>query len=311
MLYPIRFKSIYIDKIWGNDRLKNINRDIPTNTIGESMELVNTEEHVSVVENGHLAGKTIQDLLEVYGYDFCGTNVNPTRKFPISLKLITSSINQSVTVHPDDAYAKRRENDYGNTQCFYIFNADDNATLTAGVETRSKDDLFNLSEDVRLGSYLRSIPVKAGDFIDIPAGTVHAVGKKISLLEIEQNSDVIYRIYDYGRTRRNDEAKVRDVIDITNKPEPINLFEEEAFKYTNKHFTIDLLNIEDSYKGKGNLKSMKILTCITGEGSIIYQEEEYPFKLGDTYVIPAKLKEFKVKGKAKFLRINLKKERML
>lgn len=312
MLYPIKFKSIYVDKIWGNDRLKKINRDIPSNTIGESIELIFRDDTMSVVENGELKGKTIKDLLEVYGYDFSGTNVNPTRQFPLMIKIITSSIDQSAQVHPDDGYARRRENDYGNTECFYVLNAEEGSSIVAGVNTRNKDDIFNLNEDVRLSNYLRQIPVRKGDFIDIPAGTIHAIGKGLSLLEIEQNSQVTYRIYDYGsRARNNDGHKAREVLEIRNKPESTNLIEAEEFKYTNKHYTIDRLIVEDSYKGKGNPKSMKILTCVEGSAKIVYQEVEYTVNEGDTYIIPAKLKDFKIKGNAKFLRITLKKERIL
>lgn len=311
MLYPIKFESIYMDKIWGTESFKKYNREVPYKTTGEAWDLSLTEDNVSVVANGEHKGKTLKDLIDIYGYDFTGVNVNPTRQFPILIKLITSGQDLSVQVHPDDSYAKRRDFTFGNTEIWYVLDAEEGANIVLGTTSQSKNELFNLSEDNRLSNYLRTIDVKKGDFIEIPTGTIHAMGKNIDILEIKQNSEATYRIYDYGRRGQNQD-RAKDIVNPKSKPNAKNLLEleeGETFKYSNRHFSVELLVTNGEYKGKGNAKSMKIITCIDGSGEIITKETSFPIGVGDSYIIPAKLKEFKIIGNCKLLRTTMKKER--
>ena len=204
MLYPLRFKKVFIDKIWGGDALENVlGMDIPAGRkIGESWEISAHSHGMSIVENGELAGKTLQEVLDEYKGELVGDKVYNEYKnlFPLLIKYLDVNDRLSIQVHPSDEYAMKHENELGKSESWYVIEASDDAKLILGMKdgmTKEKfvekakkndfDDMFDIK------------PVKKGDFIDINPGTVHAsLEGSILIAEIQENSDVTYRIYDFA-----------------------------------------------------------------------------------------------------------------
>ncbi len=217
-LYPMLIRPRYVERIWGGDNLATrLGKPAPRDkTIGESWEIY--EENT--VANGVYAGKTIGELRGLMGKDLMG-HVPADQTFPLLTKLIDATETLSVQVHPDDRFAQQLEHQhYGKTECWYVIDAKAGATLTYGFARDSTPDEYaQLVKDGKLDGLLRQLPVKAGDVVYIPAGTVHAIGAGIILYELQQTSDVTYRIYDWnrkdaqGKTRELHVDKARQVLD--------------------------------------------------------------------------------------------------
>ncbi len=196
-LYPLLIEPRFDERIWGGHRLADMGTGAPATTlVGEAWEVYAENR----VRNGPYAGKTISDLQSLLGADLMG-HIPPDRVFPLLTKLIDAREALSVQVHPDNALAQRLEHEpYGKTECWYIIAAEPGAALTYGFErANSPEEYERLVQSGALETILHSLPVKPGDVVYIPAGTVHAIGAGILLFELQQTSDTTYRIYDWGR----------------------------------------------------------------------------------------------------------------
>lgn len=207
-LYPMLIQARYVERIWGGHALAtDLGKGAPRDQlIGESWEIF--EENPVI--NGEYAGQTIGQLRATMGRDLTG-HVSPDELFPLLTKLIDARDVLSVQVHPDDRFAHQLEHQpYGKTECWYVIEATPGATLTYGFARDSgPEEYTRLVETGKLDEILRSLPVKAGDVVYIPAGTVHAIGAGIVLYELQQTSDVTYRIYDWNR--RDAQGKAREL----------------------------------------------------------------------------------------------------
>ncbi|MBP5742670.1 MAG: class I mannose-6-phosphate isomerase, partial [Paludibacteraceae bacterium] len=204
MLYPLKFKPILKNRIWGGSKLGTLMNKAVKNdeNIGESWELSGLEGNESVVENGYLAGNTINELVEVYLDELVGQKVYDTfgQSFPLLFKFIDANDKLSVQVHPDDDMAQELYGTNGKTEMWYIIDAEKDAELYIGFD--GKVDAKQCEEHIKNGTLadvLTVHKVKKGDAYFIPAGTVHAIGKGIILAEIQQSSDITYRLFDYDR----------------------------------------------------------------------------------------------------------------
>ena len=204
MLYPLKFEPILKDKIWGGTKLKSIfNKAAATEKLGESWELSGYENDESVVTNGFLAGNSLSELIEIYMGELVGDNIYDEYglSFPLLFKLIDANENLSIQVHPGDEIASERHNSYGKTEMWYVVNAEAGAELIIGFsENCSRDEYLDALEEGKVENLLQKVPIKKGDVYFIPAGLVHAIGKGVVVAEIQQSSDITYRIYDYKRT---------------------------------------------------------------------------------------------------------------
>jgi len=198
-LYPLLITPRYVERLWGGHNLAHaLGKAAPADkAIGESWEIY--EENT--VANGPLAGRTIGGLRGELGRDLTG-HVSPDALFPLLTKLIDAQEALSVQVHPDDAFARAKEGQpYGKTECWYVIDAAPGAELTYGFSRDSSPDEYaRLVGEGKLDEILRSMPVQAGDVVYLPAGAVHAIGAGIVLYEVQQTSDITYRIYDWNRT---------------------------------------------------------------------------------------------------------------
>ena len=218
MLYPMLIKPRFDERIWGGDLLATrLGKDAPRDKlIGESWEIY--EENT--VLNGEYAGQTIGQLRAVMGHELTG-QVDPAQLFPLLTKFIDEHDVLSVLVHPDDHFAQALEHQHlGKTECWYVLWAEPGSVLTYGFSRdTSPDEYTELVQSGQLDQVLRSLPVKAGDVVYIPAGTVHAIGAGIGVYELQQTSDVTYRIYDWnrrdasGQTRQLHVDQARQVLD--------------------------------------------------------------------------------------------------
>ncbi|MBN4082894.1 class I mannose-6-phosphate isomerase, partial [bacterium AH-315-A23] len=211
--YPIKFEPILKDKIWGGEKLKTLfNKKSTRKDIGESWEVSDVNGNVSVVTNGDLKGKTLQEILRLYKDQLVGENVykNFGDNFPLLIKFIDAKEALSIQVHPNDDLAKERHNSFGKTEMWYVMQAEDEGDLIVGFnKDSSKEEYVEHLENKKLLEILNQEKVKKGDVYFIPTGRIHAIGAGVLLAEIQQTSDITYRVYDWDRL--DDEGNSREL----------------------------------------------------------------------------------------------------
>jgi mannose-6-phosphate isomerase len=203
MLYPLKFEPILKEIIWGGDEICRFKSIEPARTgIGESWEISHVKDNISVVANGELKGKSLETLIDIYGDKLLGKKVIEKfgNTFPLLIKFIDARDALSIQVHPDDELAKKRHNSCGKTEMWYVVKAAPGAYLYSGFSQAITPERYVKSlEDNTFINYLQRHEVKAGDVFFLPAGRVHAIGKGCFIAEIQQTSNITYRIYDYNR----------------------------------------------------------------------------------------------------------------
>lgn len=303
-LYPIKFKAQLKEKIWGGQNLKSsLNKDIPKNKkIGESWEISCVEDNISVVANGFLEGNELDELIEIYMGDLIGDKVYDKFgiNFPLLIKFIDANDALSIQVHPDDKLAKERYNAFGKTEMWYVIEANKNAELISGFNQEiDKAKYLQHLKNNELPQILNYEKVKSGDVFFIPAGRVHAIGAGIVLAEIQQTSDVTYRIFDWNR--KDDKGNSRELhTDEALDAIDFKVFENYKTEYTqekntasnilsNKYFETNILDLDKALEIDSNrLDSFIIYICLEGKIEIRYYEsEKIILEKGETVLIPA------------------------
>lgn len=301
MLYPLKFHPILKKKIWGGEKL-SYKSEQHEQSIGESWEISAVEDNISVVTNGILADNDLQELIEVYMGDLVGDSVYEKFgiEFPLLIKYIDANDDLSIQVHPGDETAKERHNAYGKTEMWYIVDAEQNASLIMGFnkETDKTEYLQALRSNELMG-ILNTEKVKKGDSFFIPAGLVHAIGKGCFIAEIQQTSDITYRIYDYnrkdadGNTRELHTDLATDVIDYQYHPKHKVDYTPQDNKSVQlvkcPYFTTNLLTFDrDIEKEYIRLDSFVIYMCLQGKFTITTGEcDPVVVNKGETVLIPA------------------------
>jgi mannose-6-phosphate isomerase len=326
-LYPLKFTPIYKDKIWGGNKIKSVlNKDygnLPN--CGESWELSGVDGNVSVVTNGYLAGNDLNELIEIYMGDLVGEDIYEHfgNEFPLLIKFIDANDDLSIQVHPGDEMAAERHNSYGKTEMWYVIQADKGSKLQSGFNQKVDQELYlEKLEKVELTDILNFEEVSSGDVFFIPAGRVHAIGKGILLAEIQQTSDITYRIYDYDR--RDDKGNTRelhtdlalDAIDYTLFPQYKTSYEPENNQSVKlvgcKYFTTSVLELTETVeKDYNKLDSFVIYICLEGELAVETESGNETLKLGETILLPAAIESVSLKpvsGKAKLLEVYIDNE---
>jgi mannose-6-phosphate isomerase len=203
-LYPLTFTPVLKDYIWGGRNLEKLNRVLPEGIIAESWEIAGHEDGTTVVDNGSYAGKSLVEVQAELGLDLIGSKnqwAHERGKFPLLVKLLDANRSLSVQVHPNDAYARVNENNsLGKTEMWVVLDAKPGAQLQLGVKEGTTPEHFRQAiKDGNLEQYLHYLPVKAGDHICVPAGSLHAIMDGTLIAEIQQNSNLTYRVYDWNR----------------------------------------------------------------------------------------------------------------
>lgn len=280
------------ERIWGGDRLRGYGKNVKDADIGESWELSFIPGCESTV-----AGRPVS---EVYAKASWGTRAASFDRFPVLTKFIDARDNLSVQVHPDDAYALREENSYGKTEMWIVLEAEEGAGLYLGFDRPiAAEEVRRYAEEGTLETYLSFRPVKPGDIFFIPAGTVHAIGRGVLLYEIQQNSDLTYRLYDYHR--RDKEGRLRElhvdkalrVSDLVPYVPPIFSNDDPSVVGDCSYFTTRICKLNGANKTFFvDETSFLMLTVLDGEGSVDGQ----PAKKGDTFFSPASAGEVEAQG---------------
>nr|WP_293836864.1 type I phosphomannose isomerase catalytic subunit [uncultured Arsenicibacter sp.] len=308
MLYPLTFKTIYKDKIWGGNKINTIlGKDFsPLPNCGETWEISGVDGNVSIVKDGELAGKSLQELLETYQDQLVGKHVYERfgNTFPLLVKFIDANDDLSIQVHPNDALAKERHNSFGKTEMWYIIQADEGATLNSGFNREvTKEEYVQAVDDNTIQDILNIEAAKPGDVFFLPAGRVHYIGKGLLLAEIQQTSDITYRIYDFDRT--DDKGQKRelhteqavDAIDYHYYGDYKTQYEKVQNKSVNAvacdYFVTNVLNFDQEVlHDYTDINSFVILVCVGG-GVQIQTEQGYSLNLktGECALIPADVQQ--------------------
>ncbi len=306
MLYPLKFEPILKDKIWGGNKLNKLfGKPTETNKLGESWELSGYEGDESVVSNGILAGNNLAELIEVYMGDIIGDRVYDKfgLSFPLLFKLIDANDYLSIQVHPGDEVAAERHNSFGKTEMWYVVDAEPNAELIIGFNKDcTHEEYLAALAGGQVEDLLQKVPVKQGDVFFIPAGLVHAIGKGVVVAEIQQSSDVTYRIYDYKRTddqgneRELHTEQALDVIDFSASINPKTDYQIALNTIVPlvscEYFTTNLILFDRPLtRNYGNLDTFVAYMCLSGSFIIDIKGETTIVNQGETVLIPACINE--------------------
>ncbi|MFH6972039.1 type I phosphomannose isomerase catalytic subunit [Flavobacterium petrolei] len=315
-LYPLQFEPILKERIWGGEKLKTLlHKPITSNITGESWELSTVEGDVSIVANGEWKGKSLTELINLFPDEILGTAVHARfeKQFPLLFKYLDAREDLSIQVHPNDELAKKRHNSFGKTEMWYIMQADDNARIIVGFKENSNADAYleNLKNKTLL-SILDDVQVQSGDVFFLETGTVHAIGAGLVVAEIQQTSDITYRLYDFDRVDANGNTRELHV-DLA--LEAINYNKVETKKsYTNKsnqsntvvdcpYFTTNYIPLDGAISVSKSRESFTVYMCVEGSFEIEYNNSKTQYIKGDTVLIPAAMNAFILNGKASILEI--------
>lgn len=301
----------FVDKIWGGDKLKEFAYELPSDKVGEYWAISGMEDLPSLVTMGKYKGKSLNDLYKEEKELFGGEDYD---SFPLLIKLIDANTDLSIQVHPDDYLAEKYENSRGKTECWYILN-EDQASIIYGLNVDDKKEAIRLIDEKKWDELLREVPAKKGDFFYVPAGTVHAIKKGCLVLEIQQASDITYRLYDYDR--KDDQGRLRDLhleeskrsIKTEKVDNKIETKEFPTYKETdllsNQYFEVRKYDIEKASDFKRN-KPYLMEAVIEGKGKLIIDKEEYPIKKGDFFILTNKCEDYRIEGKLSLVESNSK-----
>lgn len=305
-LYPFVFDPILKEKIWGGNRLETVLRHKAMNHCGESWEVSGLVGDESVIANGFLAENNLNELLEIYMTDLVGERNYEKYGlgFPLLIKFIDANDNLSVQVHPDDELAQRKYGQSGKTEMWHVIAAEPGAGLYVGFNQKvTKEQYVQAVEDGTLAELLKFYPVQPGDTFMIPAGTVHAIGKGVLLAEIQQPSDVTFRIFDWNRV--DDEGNPRELhtaeaLEAIDFDLNLGTFKVDYKPELNKtiplvhseYFNTNLIEFDQVLtKSFAQIDSFVIYMCLEGFMHLEYGDEHIVFKTGDVVLIPAEMEE--------------------
>lgn len=320
-LYPLKFTPISKYRIWGGNKLNTeLNKGFNAENIGESWEISDVEGDETKTANCPLTGKTLKELINEHKGDFVGNAVYEKfgNEFPLLIKFIDAKTPLSIQVHPSDEIAKQRHNSFGKNEMWYVMQADENAELIVGFDSElNKSTYQDYLNANKVLDVMHHETVKKGDTFYIPTGRVHAIGAGVLLAEIQQTSDVTYRIYDYDRVD-NQTGKKRDlhndlaldVIDFEVQDKYKTTYSKEL-NTSNKlvhspYFQTNYLKVHGSLpKDYSAIDSFVIYICVSGTLNIVENEVTYTLKKGETLLIPASIQniELLAEGEAEVLEV--------
>lgn len=316
--YPLTFIPIFKERIWGGTKLKDyLNKSFDGNQIGESWELSTVENDVSVIADGDFAGMNLKEVIEKFPKEILGSKSIEKYglEFPLLFKFLDAQQDLSIQVHPNDELAKLRHNSFGKTEMWYVLQADEEAKLIVGFKDKiNKEDYLDLIKNKKIVEALNEIPVKKGDTFFLETGTVHAIGAGVLIAEIQQTSDITYRLYDWDRVdAQGNERELHTDLAL----DAINFEETNAqIKYSKilnqssevvkcPFFKTNILPVSGEYFWKKQKDNFTVLMCTHGVFSLYFDNEEYFYQKGDTVLIPAIIEEFALIGNATLLEITI------
>ena len=304
------------DYLWGGTRLRDeYGKKIDMTPLAESWECSVHPDGPSFVANGQYKGKTLKEVLDEHP-EYIGTKANGV--FPILAKFIDAKKDLSVQVHPDDEYARENENDNGKTEMWYIIDAEEGASLIYGFKHKvTKEILERAIERGELDKHLQKVEVHKGDLYFVPAGTVHGIGKGILLAEIQESSNVTYRVYDYDRVDKNGKKRplhfdkavqVMDmgvVPDIKQKRRMVRYYPgcSRELLCRCKYFETERIQVTKGFSFSVREESFQVLMCLDGYGQVeVDGDKPVRFTKGETVFLPAGIGRCLIIGDATLLK---------
>lgn len=305
-LYPLKFSPILKSIIWGGEEICKFKNITPHQSgIGESWEISGVENNISVVAEGKLKGQKLDDLISQYRNELVGKSVYEKygNTFPLLIKFIDARDNLSIQVHPDDTLGMARHNSFGKTEMWYVINAQKGASLYSGFSKAiTPEKYLDSMKDDTFVDYLDRHEVKSGDVFFLPAGRVHAIGAGVFVAEIQQTSNITYRIYDYNRKDINGNSRelhidlAKDAIDYGIYDNHKNNYspkkDEAVLLETCQYFTTNILELKNKKERDYNdIDSFVILICVEGTCSIKDNKNNtVKIHQGESLLIPANTK---------------------
>ncbi|WP_397364634.1 type I phosphomannose isomerase catalytic subunit [Olleya sp. R77988] len=304
-VYPIKFNPILKEKIWGGNKLgRLLGKATTKDNVGESWEISDVNGNISEVSNGVYKGTSLKELIETHEANFIGVNnfANFGYNFPLLIKFLDAKTDLSVQVHPDNEMAKKHHNSFGKTEMWYIMDSDENVDIVLGLKDKTiNPEVLNHINSKNVDAVFNREQVKKGDSFFIPAGKIHAIGAGVLAAEIQQTSDITYRVYDWDRT--DDSGQKRELhtklaeqatkqFDSNGKAN----YNLEANTTSNlvkcDYFTTNILDVSSRQtKNYENLDSFVIFMCVEGEATITTGLHTETVTMGETILIPANTKD--------------------
>ncbi|THF50601.1 class I mannose-6-phosphate isomerase [Flavobacterium supellecticarium] len=314
--YPLLFSPILKERIWGGTKLSSLlYKDIVSQTTGESWEISTVPGDISIVRNGQLAGKSLEELLYIDPKALLGNKVYQKfgTTFPLLFKFLDAKEDLSIQLHPNDELARIRHNSFGKTEMWYVMQADPDSRIIVGFDKEASPEeyLYHL-EHKTLTKILKEIKVAPGDVFFLETGTIHAIGAGIVIAEIQQTSDITYRVYDWDRVDAEGKSRelhidlALDAIDYT-----VSNAKCEYAKIVNTsnpivdcpYFTTRFIPLDGELVFQKTTDSFTVLVCTEGTFSIRANGTMMTFQKGDAVLIPAIMTDFELNGTASLLEI--------
>ncbi|AZQ43666.1 type I phosphomannose isomerase catalytic subunit [Nonlabens ponticola] len=299
--YPLTFEPILLEKIWGGQHLNQLkNIQPPIDQLGESWEISTVPGKVSVVDNGDLKGHNLQQLLDTYPEKILGARLAALygNKFPLLIKFINAAQDLSIQVHPDDEMAGNQHNSFGKSEMWYVMDARPGSQLTIGFENNVDELAFAKAvQNKTLPQLLNNIEARQGDAYMIAPGTVHAIGAGITLAEIQQSSDITYRVYDYDR--KDSKGNTRELhIDAAMKASNLAAGADHKLAYdvtqtgiqtleSNQYFTTRIAQFTGQFEVPHTADFFTILINVGVAVNILHDGNSYRCHHTQTYLLPA------------------------
>ncbi|MBS7256645.1 type I phosphomannose isomerase catalytic subunit [Flavobacterium branchiicola] len=315
-MYPMQFEPILKERIWGGEKLQTLlNKPITSKITGESWELSTVEGDVSLIANGDLKGKSLSEIINESPNEVLGTAVYARfgKQFPLLFKYLDAREDLSIQVHPNDKLAKERHNSFGKTEMWYVMQADTDARIIVGFkEDSSKEEYVENLNNKTLISILDDVKAKQGDVFFLETGTVHAIGAGLVVAEIQQTSDITYRLYDFDRT---DAQGNKRELHVDLALDAINYKKTDTYKKYAKvanasnaivdcsYFTTNFIPLQGEVQVDKNGETFTVYMCTEGNFEIEIEDKKYSYKKGDTILLPASVNKFVLNGNASLLEV--------
>jgi len=316
--YPMKLRPVSKEILWGGDRLRTrYNKTAPFEKIAESWELTVRPDGMSIIDSGAYTGVSLEDFIRRAPQSILGENGCRGDRFPLLIKFIDARDDLSIQVHPDDTYSLAHEGELGKMEMWYIVEAAEGAKLVYGLrEGCTLEDLASSIENGTTESVLHYVPVKAGDCYFIPSGQIHAIGSGCLIAEIQQNSNITYRVYDYNRRQADGSLRtlhVQQALDVTKirSDEEIQKIRYSmgpdkhgktlcdcAYFKVKRHVTT-MGGDTDFFVSDRSFKS--VLVLYSDGGQLLYDGTAYELTTGDCYFLPAGMGNVTLSGKAEIL----------
>lgn len=308
-LYPLTFDPVFKDYVWGGRNLADkLGRQIPAGVVAESWDVAAHPNGSSVVNQGPLQGKTLAEVMALWGAELVGSNSEQALelgKFPLLIKILDANRWLSVQVHPDDTYGLAHEGELGKTEMWVVLEAEPGADIVYGFKSGvTREQYAQEIKEARAADSLHRLPVKKGDVIFVPAGAVHALGPGIMVAEIQQNSDTTYRIYDWGRPRPIHVEQALAVLDFSmvepGPAQPRTLLNEDGLQVEQlaacPYFETDRITLppDNAFYGLCDGATFELWAVLDGRATIEWSGDPLTLSAVTWALLPAELGEFQV-----------------